>query len=86
MFLDFLDHFKLISNIKKYNYRFHGDSWGSVSEKAKDLIKNMLTQKDKRISSKEILNHPWLKLDDQPQKALNIDFKSFQKFRSLKKL
>jgi serine/threonine protein kinase len=35
--------------------------WSNVSEEAKDLIKKILTSDDKRITTKKILEHPWIK-------------------------
>lgn len=37
------------------------DHWSNISEEAKDLIYKVLTFEDKRISTKQILEHPWLK-------------------------
>ena len=37
-----------------------GDTWECVSDEAKDLISKMIVNVDNRISSKDIMTHPWL--------------------------
>ena len=34
--------------------------WSNISENAKDLISKLLTSYEERISTKEVLTHPWL--------------------------
>jgi serine/threonine protein kinase len=51
----------LFSIIKKGEYEFHEDFWGSVSPEAKDFIKSMLCMDQKtRWTAKQLLKHPWL--------------------------
>ena len=46
-------------------YKLEGNDWDMISVEAKDLVQRML-EKDprKRISTKDILNHPWIKCID----------------------
>lgn len=53
---------ELFRKIVVGKYEFDEESFGGVSEEAKDLVAKMLvTDPDKRISAGEALRHPWLK-------------------------
>ena len=46
------------------DYNFDGKEWEGVSSEAKDLVtKMLLADPDKRITCRDILNHPWLSKD-----------------------
>jgi serine/threonine protein kinase len=52
---------ELFRKIVVGKYEFDEESFGGVSEEAKDLVAKMLvTDPDKRISAGEALRHPWL--------------------------
>jgi hypothetical protein len=34
--------------------------WSNISPEAKDLISKILTKDEERISTKDVLDHPWL--------------------------
>jgi len=52
---------ELFDLIEKCEYEFLEPYWDDVSENAKDLISKILvTGKDKRLSSKQVFDHPWL--------------------------
>lgn len=65
---------KILEKVLKGLYEFKDNEWAGVSEKAKDLIKKMLTYEvDKRITAQEALNDPWFeeilgaeKIEDKP--------------------
>ncbi|KAL5578846.1 hypothetical protein UlMin_011288 [Ulmus minor] len=70
---------------------FESPPWPSISESAKDLIRKMLTQDPKkRISSAQVLEHPWLKegeASDKPiDSAVISRMKQFRAMNQLKKL
>eukprot|EP00667_Euglena_gracilis_P011702 EG_transcript_11970 len=47
--------------IRQANYSFGGKSWTSISEEAKDFIKNLLTlDPASRPSASDALRHPWI--------------------------
>ena len=46
--------------ILKKKYDFKDEEWKNISEEAKDLIKHMLCDEDKRYTAEMVLNHPWL--------------------------
>lgn len=53
---------ELFRKIRKGQYEFHEEYWGSVSDDAKDFISCLLTvQPSKRLSAAEALNHKWMK-------------------------
>ncbi|XP_047341339.1 calcium-dependent protein kinase 19-like [Impatiens glandulifera] len=71
---------------------FESDPWPSISKSAKDLVRRMLTQDPKkRITSTEILNHPWIREDgeasDKPiDSAVLSRMKQFRAMNKLKQL
>ena len=47
--------------IKNGKYNFDDEKWDTISNDAKDLIKNLLIKDpDKRYSAEKALNHPWI--------------------------
>ncbi|XP_074569628.1 calcium-dependent protein kinase 2-like [Curcuma longa] len=71
---------------------FESPPWPSISNSAKDLIKKMLTQDPKkRITSAQVLQHPWLKeggeASDNPiDSAVLSRMKQFRAMNKLKKM
>ncbi|XP_047334619.1 calcium-dependent protein kinase 19-like [Impatiens glandulifera] len=71
---------------------FDNQPWPSISRSAKDLVKRMLTQDPKkRITSAEILVHPWMRVDgeasDKPiDSAVLSRMKQFRAMNKLKQL
>lgn len=55
-------HKEIFEKIKAGRWGFIGRNWASVSEGAKDLVKNMLVQDPKgRYTAEHVLNHPWIR-------------------------
>ena len=50
----------ILKTVLKKKYSFPEEEWSSVSEEAKDLIKHMLCDAEKRFNAKNVLNHPWI--------------------------
>ncbi|GLT62076.1 hypothetical protein SLA2020_347410 [Shorea laevis] len=67
---------------------FHTDPWPSISSSAKDLIRKMLIQDPKkRISSAQVLDHPWTKGGEASDKPIDSAVLSRMKqFRAMNKL
>lgn len=62
---------KLYKLIKEGIYDLEEDPWQSISEKAKDLVRKLLTvDPDQRISAKDALNHPWIKVEEEKPQTL----------------
>jgi len=49
----------VIKLVRAGEYSLDGGVWNTISEEVKDLISNMLTTADKRISAQDAFNHPW---------------------------
>ncbi|KAL5701368.1 non-specific serine/threonine protein kinase [Ranunculus cassubicifolius] len=71
---------------------FESAPWPAISRSAKDLVRKMLTQDPrKRITSAQVLEHPWIKEDgeasDKPiDSAVLSRMKQFRAMNKLKKL
>ncbi|XP_010278695.1 PREDICTED: calcium-dependent protein kinase 2-like [Nelumbo nucifera] len=78
--------------ILKGDIDFESAPWPSISRSAKDLVRKMLTQDPKkRITSAQVLEHPWIKEDgeasDKPiDSAVLFRMKQFRAMNKLKKL
>ena len=67
--------------ILKANYVFYPKLFGKISEEAQDLIKKLLkVDPNERISSAEILQHPWLQVGTDV--ILNLILYSYFYFKS----
>ncbi|KAK4798484.1 hypothetical protein SAY86_030810 [Trapa natans] len=82
----------IFDEILKGDIDFESHPWPSVSDSAKDLVRKMLTQDPrKRITSAQVLDHPWLKeggdASDTPiDNAVLSRMKQFRAMNKLKKL
>lgn len=55
---------ELEKQIKEGKYDFYDESWSSVSEDAKDIIRKLMcVDPNKRASLEEVLSHDWIKND-----------------------
>ena len=50
----------ILKSVSKKKYSFPEEEWNNVSNEAKDLIKHMLCDADKRFNAENVLNHPWI--------------------------
>ncbi len=50
----------IFAKIKSLNYNMNDNIWKNISDEAKDLIKHMLCDADKRYNAENVLNHPWI--------------------------
>jgi len=65
---------ELFRKIRKGNYEFHEEYWGSVSSEAKDLISCLLVvQPSKRMSASEALKHKWMTQDEKVLEGQSLD-------------
>merc|ERR1712238_179907 len=65
---------ELFRKIRKGNYEFHEEYWGSVSPEAKDLISCLLVvQPSKRMSASEALKHTWMVQDEKVLEGQSLD-------------
>ncbi|XP_059662483.1 calcium-dependent protein kinase 19-like [Cornus florida] len=81
----------IFDSILKGEIDFESQPWPSISSSAKDLVQRMLTQDPKkRITSAQVLEHPWIrdgKASDKPiDSAVLSRMKQFRAMNKLKKL
>lgn len=58
---------EILKRIGKGQYDINSGNWGSVSSAAKDLVRQMLdVEPARRITTSQILAHPWLTSRNQP--------------------
>ena len=81
----------IIEKIKKGDFEFPQEEWGSISSEAKDFVRKLLTMEpENRPSATDALKHPWIlkrrKTDSlnnpQSQKAL-LNLKTFRADRKI---
>ncbi|XP_042520551.1 calcium-dependent protein kinase 2-like [Macadamia integrifolia] len=80
---------EIFDAILKGDIDFDSAPWPSISSGGKDLIRRMLTQDPKkRITSAQILEHPWLREDGEaPDKPIdNAVLSRMKQFRAMNKL
>jgi len=78
----------LFKKIRKGEYEFHEEYWGSVSKEAKNLISSLLTVDPKRrLSAPEALQNSWILGDDEElaKKDLGANLEEFKKFNAKRK-
>lgn len=76
--------FQLIINLQ---YDFGSPYWDNISESAKDLIRHILTKDpSERYDADQILNHPWLNNEEQPQVELNTVPEQMKEYIAKKRL
>ena len=70
--------------ISKKKFNFNNQEWKSISNDAKDLIKHMLCDEDKRYSAEQVLKHPWLvKMAPNRKGAVNkINIKHLENYKN----
>jgi len=78
----------LFRKIRKGEYEFHPEYWGTVSEEAKSLIASLLTVDPvKRLDAIEALTDPWICQDDitLESRDLKKNLKELSKFNAKRK-
>lgn len=79
---------ELFRKIRKGQYEFHHEYWGSVSKDAKNLISSLLTvDPAKRLSAAEALNHKWVTADAKKlaEQDLGVNLAEFKKYNARRK-
>ena len=80
-----------LENILKGEYDFDDEIWDNVSEEAKDLIEELLTSEEERLTPKKALEHNWINKFSRLDSAILLSSKhtdrlrEFQKTKKLKK-
>ena len=78
----------ILKAISKKKFFFPEEEWKSVSDDAKDLIKHMICDPDKRYNAEMILNHPWIEKNAPNSKGnlSKFNVQSMKNFGNLYKL
>ena len=78
----------IYSKIKKMKFNFPSNKWEKISDEAKDLLKNMLSVEEKRLSASQVLLHPWFKIlnDKISLEKLNFSSQFFREYKENKEL
>jgi calcium/calmodulin-dependent protein kinase I len=80
---------ELFKKIKRGQYEFHPEYWGSISKEAKDLIAGMLTvDAEKRLTADDCLRAPWItgKDVDLEGKDLGVNLENFRRYNAKRKV
>mmetsp|Transcript_8397 Transcript_8397/g.12399 ORF Transcript_8397/g.12399 Transcript_8397/m.12399 type:complete len:332 (-) Transcript_8397:155-1150(-) len=80
---------ELFKKIKRGQYEFHVEYWGTISKGAKDLIAGMLTvNPDERLTADKCLNVPWITGDDSDLagKDLGVNLDKFRRYNAKRKV
>jgi serine/threonine protein kinase len=78
----------LFRKIRRGEYEFHEEYWGTVSSEAKDLISSLLTVDPKaRLDADEALENGWIMGDDASleKKGLGVNLTELRKFNAKRK-
>jgi serine/threonine protein kinase len=78
----------LFRKIRRGEYEFHEEYWGTVSMEAKELISSLLTvDATKRLDAQQALENSWIRGDDASlaKKGLDKNLKEFKKFNAKRK-
>lgn len=78
----------LFRKIRKGEYEFHEEYWGTVSSEAKDLIRNLLmVDIDKRLTAKQALRNAWILGDDAKlaNRDLGVNLDKLRNFNGKRK-
>jgi len=79
---------ELFRKIKRGDYEFHEEYWGTVSKEARNLIKSLLTVDPKtRLDAEQALKNPWIlgDSDSLAKKGLDKNLQSLKRFNAKRK-
>jgi len=79
---------ELFRKIKRGDYEFHEEYWGTVSKEARNLIKSLLTvDPKKRMTAAEALENPWIRgdADSLAKNDLGKNLQSLKRFNAKRK-
>mmetsp|Transcript_51005 Transcript_51005/g.51947 ORF Transcript_51005/g.51947 Transcript_51005/m.51947 type:complete len:131 (-) Transcript_51005:327-719(-) len=79
---------ELFRKIKRGDYEFHEEYWGTVSKEARNLIQSLLTVKpSERLDAEQALKNTWITgdADTLAKKGLDKNLQSLKKFNAKRK-
>lgn len=69
--------------VRAGEFSFKIDEFKVVSSNAKDLITKMLTKPEVRLTSNQVLDHPWMKVEEsKSSERLQINMSTLKGFQS----
>lgn len=81
---------EVINKIRAGKIDTSNPGWDALSAEAKDLIMKMIVSHSKRISAKEVMDHPWMKKESkllvQPANINSEGLIQFYKYGKLKRM
>ena len=79
---------EIFKAIYRKKLSFPEDEWKNISDDAKDLIKHMLCDADKRYNAENVLNHQWVEkcAPNSKESLANFNSNSMKNFNNLYKL
>ena len=65
---------EVLAKVRTMEYDFPEEEWSNISPEARDLISKMLISREKRLTAKDVIAHPWMtmSLDVVKHKPLNM--------------
>lgn len=78
----------LFRKIRRGEYEFHEEYWGTVSHEAKDLISSLLqVDPAMRLTADQALDNPWIRRDDADlaRRDLGVNLQEFRRFNAKRK-
>merc|ERR1711935_1025343 len=78
----------LFRKIKKGQYEFHDEYWGTVSKEARNLISSLIVvDMAKRLDAEQALDNLWIRgdADSLAKKGLDKNLESLRKFNAKRK-
>lgn len=78
----------LFRKIRRGEYEFHDEYWGTVTPEAKDLISSLLTvDPNTRLNAAGALENAWIRFDDDvlAQRDLGVNLKELTKYNARRK-
>ena len=77
----------IMKAISRKKFSFPEEEWKMISDEAKDLIKHMICDADKRYNADNVLNHQWIeKCAHHAKDSANFNSNSLKNFNNLYKL
>lgn len=84
------DDQEILRSVQKGKLVFDDMEWSEISKEAKDLIKNMISKPERRLTAAEVLDHTWFKQhaqkDKRPSHMKKRNLKAFKQFMKGQKL
>jgi len=80
--------YEIFKAISRKKFSFPEDEWKNISDDAKDLIKHMICDADKRYNADNALNHQWVEkcAPNAKDSLTNFNSNSLKNYRNLYKL